>query len=1169
MGVVWTPEQRSTIEARGGSLLVSAAAGSGKTAVLTQRVIGRITDPVHPVDADRLLVVTFSRAAAAEMRQRITQKLWELIEEHPADSRLQRQQLLLEQANISTIHAFCQELVRQNFHLLGINPDFRIADDQELKILQADAVEETLAAFYGRGEEDFLRLVELVSNTRGDRRMEETVLRFYGFLRSHAFYEEWLEEKYALYDPAIPPLESVWGRQLWDYAREGVAFARSAVERALEEMEGDEAMEGAYGPAFRSDRELLLAWQDCLDREDWDGFVAAVQGTEFAKLKVLRGYDQKEKQELVKGLREQVKGMAKELKERRFCTTVAQHREDMEDLRPLVGQLFQVVRQFDQVLQARKEARGLVDFSDLEHFALRLLWEKGEDGRWRRTPAALAAADRYEEVLVDEFQDTNDAQETIFRAISRQEENLFLVGDVKQSIYRFRQAMPGIFLRRQREAHPYDGTHFPAKVILGKNFRSRREITSFVNQLFEMVMSPAVGEVDYGEEERLQAAAQYPPLEEGEAPVQLHLLTAQAPPEADYVAALAEKLLREGTPVGREGEQRPVKPGDICVLMRSFKARAEEYLDAFKARGIPAWANSEGGLLSAPEVTPVLSFLKVLDNPLLDLELFHLLLSPMVGFSADRIAQIRRGRRDRALLLCLREAAQEEAGEDCARFLRLLEDLRREAAVHTAQEMVFRLYDATGYLPVVRAMEFGETRLANLRLLADEIAGWESRGWQGVSGAVRKLALLEEQGEDLPAATLPAEDAVQLMSIHASKGLEFPVVILADGAREFNKVDLRRNTLLHSQLGFACMRRERERGIQFSTLPMEAVKVAENKSTLSEEMRVLYVALTRAKERLFLVGRGKEGLEKKLASYAYPLDEGGRLSPWVVGAATSPFRWMVAAALHLEGGEPLRRLGGVDCQIRPSQGEGFLCRVIGEEALPAPRREEAPPAPEPDPAAVEALGRRLAWRYPYLEATRLPSKLAVSEIAKGERAFAYAPRPGFLQEQGLTGAEKGTVLHRFMQFADYERASRDPEEEIRRLTSRGYFTPQEGAAIDPEKLRRFFSSSLAGRIFAAKEVYRELRFLCEGDEAILAPYYPLPPGESTVIQGVADCVFVEEDGAVVVDYKTDRGKTGPQLIARYAPQLAIYGRVLERMLGMPVKERILYSFEEDRAIPLP
>ena len=1168
MAVNWTPEQRNAIEARGGSLLVSAAAGSGKTAVLSQRVIALLTDPVHPVDADRLLVVTFSRAAAAEMRQRIDQKLWDLLEENPGDAALQRQQLLLEQANISTIHAFCQELVRQNFHLLGISPDFHIADDQEMKLLQSAAVEETLAAFYQEGNPDFLELVELVSGSRGDWRMEKTVLRLYGFLRSHAFYQDWMEEKLALYDPDRPAGESLWGKLLLDYARDGLGYARATARRAME-LAGEEEEKTAqlYQSAFARDLEMVARLEQVLGEGDWDRFVAALRSVSFDRLPAPRGDQYRELRERMKAMRAEIKGVVEELGKKRFCALEREHREDMEALRPLVEQLFQVVCRLDQTLGAKKEDRGLVDFSDLEHLALRLLWEKGEDGVYRATPAAAAASQRFQEVLVDEFQDTNDAQETIFRAISRKGENLFMVGDVKQSIYRFRQAMPEIFIRKLEESSPYDGEHFPARIILGRNFRSRREITAFINQLFEMVMSRSVGEIDYGGEERLEAGAAYPPADPADPPVQLHLVEAPME-ESRYIASLVDGLLKSGRMVGGEGERRPLKPGDICVLMRSFRQRAESLLEAFREKGIPAWCSGmEEGLLTAPETAPVIAFLKVLDNPLRDLELFHLLLSPLVGFSADRIAQVRRSRKDRPLYLCLGEEAREPGGEDCARFLEMVETLRREAAVHTAREMIFRLYDATGYLPVVRAMEFGETRLANLRLLADTAASYEERGWRGVSGFVRMLTLLESQGDDLPAATMPAQDAVQLMSVHGSKGLEFPVVILADTARRFNQSDQRSNTLLHSRLGFGCMRRDREKGVQYTTLPMEAIKVAENQGSLSEEMRILYVALTRAREQLILVGRVKEGWEKSLAGRACPLDGEGRLSPWAVSRADSFLHWLLMAALHLEGGDLLREKGGVDCRLRPGQGEGFVCRLAkGEEEPREEGEKEAPAAPLPDPALVARLEERLAWRYPFQGAVALPSKLAVSQIAQGGETFAYASRPAFLQEKGLTAAEKGTILHRFMQFADYRQAARDPAGEIRRLTGLGYFTAEESAAIDRGRVERFFRSPLAKRIFAAQKVHRELRFLWEAGEEILGPYYPLPPGETTVIQGVADCVFVEADGAVVVDYKTDRGGTGSDLIARYAPQLEIYGRVLEKMLGMPVKECILYSFQTGESI---
>lgn len=1168
MAVQWTKEQGDAIAARGGGILVSAAAGSGKTAVLSQRVIGLLLDPDHPVDADRLLVVTFSRAAAAEMKSRISQMLWERLEADPHQPMLQRQHLLLENASISTIHAFCAELLRQNFHVLGISPDFRIADERELRLLRAQAVEETLGDFYSREDQDFEELVELLSTSRSDKRTQETVLRLYDFLRSHAFYRDWLAQTRALYDPDLPVERSLWGRCLLEHSVRGLSYAAVLARQALELMADDPAMEKAYRDCFVQDLDALEQLEALARSGSWDSLTLSLRSLVFSPLGRLTKYEDTEKRDLAKGLRDEIKGIVAQLRDKCFCALGEEHREDMLYQGPLVDKLFEVVLAFDDRLTKLKEQRNLLDFPDLEHGALGLLVEK-VDGVCRPTEAAREIAARYDEVLIDEYQDTNSAQDAIFAAISRQGSNLFLVGDVKQSIYRFRQAMPEIFIEKKDAFAPYDGAHFPAKIILGRNFRSRSQITAFINDVFGLLMSRALGEIDYGPEEELIPGATYPPPQGP--PVELLLLDLgkdeeRVEAEAAHVAHLVEELLASAMEVGPPDARRPVEPGDICLLMRSLKDRAPVYEKAMKARGISLWTDNQTGFLRTPEIGPVVAFLRVVDNPLLDLELLHSLLSPLWGFSADRLAQIRERTPKGPLYLALGESAK--AGEeDCVAFLQTLEKLRRDAATLPARDVLLRLYDLTGFLSVSRVMEFGEVRLANLRLLADYAGDYESRGFRGLTGFVRFLTQLLAQGEDLPPAALQARRAVRLMSVHRSKGLEFPVVILADTGRAFNTMDLRQNTLLHSRLGFACMRRDRELLSQYSTVPMEAIKVAGRQGMLSEELRVLYVALTRAREKLIITGTVKDAA-RELASLCRPLDRDSRLSPWVVGDGTSLVQWLAMAALHLPGGTALREYAGLSAQVKAG-GEGFACTVAPPlpSAQPDPAQQEEAVRPLPDPQALEALGRSLGFVYPHEGAVHTPSKLGVSDIARGGGGFDYAPRPAFLQEAGLTAAERGTALHKFLQFANYHQAARAPREELARLVEARFLSREEGDAVDLPKLERFFASPLARRIFASPQVHRELRFLCEAGEELLAPYYAqLPPGQTTVVQGVADCVFLEDGAAVVVDYKTDFIANEAEFVARYTPQLEIYGRILGQVVGAPVKECVLYAFSLGKEI---
>ncbi len=1167
----WTKEQLDAITARGGTVLVSAAAGSGKTAVLVERVIQRILDPIAPVDADRLLIVTFSKAAAQEMKQRIGLKLSQLIEENPQDAALARQQSLLARAQISTIHSFCQELLRQNFQALDLPPDFRVGDEKELDLLRDDAVAEVIEECYQNpGDSAFFSLVELLSTGRDDKRLTQTVLRLYDFVRSHPFYRDWLADKLAFYGSGLPVEETVWGKVILAYGKNALEYAAFTLEEALWEIRSDEKMEAAYGSAYESDLQGVRAALERVEAGDWDGVKTILDGFSFSRLKALRGFSDDPLKERVQAARKQVKDLIEALAEKQFCATRAQFREDIDDLLPKITRLFELTLAFDHRFAEKKREGRLVDFSDLEHLALALLWEKDEKGYH---PSALAkqAAQRFEEVFVDEYQDTNEAQDMLFRAVSRQEKNLFLVGDVKQSIYRFRQAMPEIFLEKKGRFSPYDGKHFPAKILLGRNFRSRPEVTAGINFLFSMVMSEEIGEMDYTSEEALIPAASYP-----ESPGmgwQVRVLDSSqlgeedgVALEAEYVAAQIARMLGDGTLVTDGGELRPVRPGDIAILLRSTKNKAEKYLEALRRKKIPGWADSQGGFLARREIAAVVSLLRAVDNPLLDVDLTAAMLSPLFGFTADELTQLRLS----APKASIYEAAIAYSGtsEKTARFLETLAYLRREAAVLPAQELVQKVYDCTGFELIAGAMPGGARRKENLRAFLSYAA--EYGGGKGLAGFIRFLDRLARQGEDLaPPTGSGGEDAVQILSIHRSKGLEFPVVFLCDTAKQFNKEDLRSSTLLHSQMGFACMRRDEQLMRQFTTVPMEAMKIELERSMLSEELRILYVALTRAKERL-IVTMQLPNPEKKLSALAGGLDKGGRVPSRRVRAGNSYADWLLMALLHHQDSGDLCRLAG--CEV--SGGDGSSHFSIEVESL-LPREESGAEEggrmeSQPDPGMVETLRRQSAFQYPNRAATLIPTKMAVSSISKGQGEGNYfVRRPKFLIGKGLTGAERGNAVHKFMQFASYEAARDNPAGEIARLVEQGFLLPAEGEAIPVAKLERFFHSDLARRIFCADQVLREYRFLAEAGEELLAPYLDWNfEGNKTAVQGVADCILVENGRGTVIDYKTDYVKNPQELVGRYRVQVILYQKILEESLHIPIGECILYSFALDEAIPV-
>ncbi len=1172
----WTTEQKQCIDARGGTVLVSAAAGSGKTSVLVQRVIGLVTDPEHPVDVDRLLVVTFTKAAAAEMKQRLAAALSSLLAEHPEDQRLQRQQMLLPGAQISTVHGFCSGLIREQFHLLGLPPQFKVAEETETALLKEEAAGEVVEEMYAEGGDAFRELAALLSPGRDDRGLFRAVLRIHDFVQSHPFPDEWLREKEEAYTVDRPAAETIWGRTVLGSLRDTAEGCAALLSRALSLTAEDPVMADKYGPVIRREQEMLLALSASLAGPglSWDGAAGLLGALSFGRLPPLKNYEDEIRKNRVTSLRDDVKKRFKDI-DKALCGSEEECREDIRALSRLVHVLFETVRRYAARFTEKKQKRGLVDFGDLEHYALRLLI--GEDGE--RTPLAAELSSRFDEVLVDEYQDTNAAQDALFRALSRKETNLFMVGDVKQSIYGFRQAMPEIFIRRRDGYPPFDGKHYPASITLGNNFRSRREVTDTVNFVFRQLMTRAVGGIDYDEREALIYSASYPDAPGRE--TELLIIDGGTREESDtrdaaearVIASRIREMLASFSIAEGEGF-RPARPGDFCILLRSKNAHAGAYVDELNRCGVPAWTSSAGGFFTAAEVAWAVSLLRIIDNPIQDVPLLAAMMSPVFGFTPDDLAEIRQKDKNSRLFTALRRYAlgggQAELKERAAEFLRRLDAWRVLAVTLPADRLLHRVYEDAGLLAAAGAMRHGVQRVANLRLLHEHARRFEQGGFRGLSAFVRFLDRMEQQDLDMaPASVAGQEDAVRILSIHNSKGLEFPVVFLAGLGGQFNRESTTANLLLHSEAGVGMKRRDPDTLKQWNTLPRQAVALTIRRSERAEELRVLYVAMTRAKEKLLLVMTQPKP-EAKLAALAAALGEGDTLPASTVLAAGGMGDWILAAALRHPSGGHLRSLAGDDCvSIRPAETAWRIdvLRSPPPEEAAAGEREAVPS----DPAFAEEVARRIAYRYPYAAVSALPAKLAASELSHGraKREHVASARPAFLGAGGLTPAERGTALHAFMQFADYAAAAADPQAEIRRLTERGFLTPQQGKAVEPARLRRFFSSPLYARVEKAARVLREVRFTIDVPAAQLlsTPEERERAAEDRlIVQGIADCVFEEAGRLVVVDYKTDRVKTEEELIDRYREQLHIYADALSRTLGLPVGEALLYSFALGRTV---
>ncbi len=1155
---MWNEDQLSAITAFGGNILVSAAAGSGKTAVLVERVIRMLTDPENPVDADRLLIVTFTKLAAAEMRSRINEELSRLALEKPGDPLLSRQLLLMERAHIGTIHSFCSDIVRENTSLLGLMPDPSVADEDEAADISFAALEDTVEKFYSEGDETFSELSETLGAGRDDSGLSEAVLTLYRFISAMPHYEEWLSDKLDMYDPSVPPGETPWGAALFRYAHTMLDYFCMQVRSLIEECEDCDCKE--YADMFRDDLFILENLIAHARRKDWDSFRIAVSNPGFMNRPRIKNFDSSFK-DYIGDMRNEYfgsKGLIKTVLAKEFSVSEAEFCEDVSALGKYFECLSKVTLEYDRRFREIKREKGLVDYTDLEQFTLSVLTEKNEKGEYVPSESAKEVAARFDYILVDECQDNNKVQDTIFRTISRGD-NLFFVGDVKQSIYRFRQAMPELFLEKRKNwpLLKEKGT-FPATVILGKNYRSRKNIAGAVNFIFRIIMSAEAAEIDYNDSEKLVPEAIFP--ESPEVRNEFLLIEGgndSVKAEAEAVADRITEMIRDGVTINDKGTLRPIRYSDICILFRAAKGRAEIFLSALRNRGIGCRSEKDKGFLSRPEVAAVIDVLKAVDNPLLDIPLAGAMLSEMFLFTPDEIANIRAESRKLPLYSSVKQAA-ENGNEKAKNFIGTLDSLRKTAAYERSDTVIEKLYDMTAFPQVMRSCDGGEIKLANLRLLIKYAADREKNGAHGLSSFVRFIGRLEERRSDLKPAGSSGDggNCVRIMSVHGSKGLEFPVVFLCDTARAF-RTDNSETTLLHPELGFACPAREPLSGARYTTTMQYALRRELHRYSLAEEMRILYVALTRPKENL-IITCCKKNCENYLRSLAAKARCGDTLDTFSIISARSESDWILSALLRHPDAGNFRKLTDFEDSFTLSDDTKWSFRICSEERETEEIQKEESVFALPDEKLYLSLIEREKWKYPFAASEKIPAKAGVSALTHQEihRKLLFSAKPTGGE---LSGADRGTALHTFMQFCDFELAKADPKAEIARLLENKFITEKQAGAIDPKKISAFFDGELFRRIEKSPKVWRELRFV-RGIPALELGYEGASEEDKITVQGVADCVFEEDGKLIVVDYKTDYVEDIEELRLRYAAQLSMYRRLLSESLGKEVSSAIIWSF---------
>ncbi|MBM6828307.1 helicase-exonuclease AddAB subunit AddA [Anaerotignum lactatifermentans] len=1219
MGNTWTDQQKMAIQAKDSDILVSAAAGSGKTAVLVERIISAVTAEQNPRDIDRMLVVTFTKAAASEMSQRIGAAISAKLEEQPDNAHLQNQLTLLNRADIKTIHAFCLQVIREYYSRLDLDPAVKTADPSEISLLQKEVLADLFEELYGEEREDFLLLLETYGEATGDRKLQELILQVYEFAQGYPQPKVLLERMAEMFflRPEDTVDTCVWMELVQEGIRNGVDFVRYLLKKAEERVAGDSgftAYAQRLGAECAAAEELALV----LEERNYRRWHMAYVAMEFARLPAYRGED-KESAEYVKGLRNEAKAAWGKLGEKYFRYGEETQSSLIRQLYPVAKALSEITILFmDRFAEAKKE-KLWIDFHDYEHFALEILTEKGsEPGHVIPSDAAREIAGKYDEIMIDEYQDSNLVQEMALSAVSGEWEgknNRFMVGDVKQSIYRFRLAMPQLFNEKYR-VYPIQAGGKTRKIILSKNFRSRKNVLDGINFLFRQIMSLEFGDVDYNEEAALYAGARFPACqglcggdneillvetalpEESELPEEIEEM-GRRELEATAIAAKIKEMMAAGYQVLDHGEYRPMSFGDVAVLLRSVKNWGSVLDDCFARAGIPYFAETASGYYDVPEVDTVLNLLRLIDNPLQDIPLLSLLHSPIYGINADGLAQIRlfggEGRFYDCVLAYAADGEETDIRNKLEKFLTDLSRWRQEERQLSLTELLRMLYRETGYYDYVGLTAGGRLRQANLRLLLEKAEQFEKNSRRGLFFFVRFVESMKTAEAESSSAKLQnaGEDLVRVMTIHKSKGLEFPVVFLADTVKKFNEADGRAPVITHQQWGYGMDYTDLEQRAVYSTLAKTALAEEVRLENLSEEVRVLYVALTRAKEKLILTGAVKD-IRKSLTKWMETADsQEERLPLFRLRRGANYLDWIMPAFLRHPTGRAMAQEWGIEPAGRTLPDEScWSWQVRSRMDLYLEEKEETEVARDLKEyyrnwesvgdysGSRQEIFRVLSWQYPYGEETALPAKVSISEIKRRNAAEITgeeptpAEMPWFSEKvrtERLTAAQIGTAMHVFMEAADFRREydAGEIQELLAELVAEDRLSAREAAAVRRKELLAFFRSDLSKRMRVAERIEKERPFsmLVEPKDIFREEKY-CNMEEYIQINGIMDCFFYEEDGVVLVDYKSDRVYDEEILKERYQIQMALYREALERVTDRPVKEVYLYSFAMGKAVSM-
>ena len=1256
----WTKEQQEVIDSRDCNLLVAAAAGSGKTAVLVERIIKIITNKEKLVDIDSLLVVTFTNAAASEMRERIGDAIGKALEENPEDTHLQNQLVLLNKASITTIHSFCLEVIKSNFHKIDLDPNFRIGDETECTILKLETIEEVFEEFYEAKEDDFYKLVESYSEKRGDSNLQHMVLSIYSFVMSSPYPRKWLKDSINDFniDDNFDFSTSKWAHIILDTVKIQINGIVKNFNKALEMVEGIEELE-TFTDKLKIEYKMIKNLLDSCDK-GWEESYRAALSLEFENYakgvkRIPKGSEEyiKEAKNKAKKIRDDAKKSLESIQNSTFNKDISALNKEIKMLYPVVNALGKVLIRFMDLYSNRKREKGIIDFNDIEHFALDILIKKDEngdivrdkDGKAIGSDVALEYREKFYEIFIDEYQDSNFVQEVLLSTIAKVETpNRFMVGDVKQSIYRFRQAKPEIFLEKYATYGTEKG-EANRKIMLYKNFRSRKEVIDSCNYIFENIMSKNIGEIEYTKDESLNLGASFKENIEKNVIVggatEIHLMEkAQkeneesqnddeiSEEELDNIqleARMVGKIIKNLMSEDEEGntykvydkkldDYRVVDFKDIVILLRATSSWAPVFADELINMGIPTYADTGMGYFDTIEIKTIMSFLRIIDNPMQDIPLLAVLKSPILpytSFTPEDFIDIRLENENTNLFECIRilseseDEEKKEIKEKCRIFLSGLKEYKEKSLYMSTDEFLWHLYMKSGYYAYVGALPSGSQRQANLKILFERAKQFEETSFKGIFNFINFIDKIKKSNSDMGSAKTLGENAnvVRIMSIHKSKGLEFPIVFCSAMSKNFNTMDFKKDMLYHYELGFGPQLVDIDRRISYPSITKEALKYKMNLENLSEEMRILYVALTRAKEKLILTGAVKD-IPATLNKWGKNLDGGSPLSQYEVLKAKNYLDWIMPSVLKHKDFKEVRKDYDMDVLSEYTHDSKWSFNTWGKDDVIVQEKEDErnietllkemeESTDESDYS--EEIKETLNYVYPYKESVKVSASISVSEIKKMQSTHEedYSKplyeekltlkRPLFIQESEaknkISPQERGTIVHLVMEVLDLNRINTIDEikEQIKDLIKREIISEKQSLVINPFKIYKFFKSQVGKRALSShfikreQSIYSQIKmndiYLNNEDIQNNRAIYE---EESMMLRGIIDLYFEEDDELVIVDYKTDyiTDENKQDVINRYRKQLDLYADALTKLSGKKVKEKYLYLFNIDKEVKL-